>query len=77
MHDRLYVKVVVIASAADLKFLPTCRNLVQELQIEKRHWNRIFASARLFPRFVSEQAAMYHELRKPGTRIPIAKAAAA
>src|SRR5215470_8341047 len=28
----------------------------------------MLASARLFPKFVSERAAMYHELRKPGTR---------
>jgi hypothetical protein len=28
---------------------------------------QILASARLFPKFVSELAAMYHELRKPGT----------
>jgi hypothetical protein len=27
-----------LASAADLKFLQPCRKLVQELQIEKRHW---------------------------------------
>jgi hypothetical protein len=31
--------------------------------------NQMLASARLFPKFVSEHAAMYHELRKPGTSL--------
>jgi len=29
----------------------------------------MLASARLFPKFVSEHAASYHELRKPGTSV--------
>jgi hypothetical protein len=39
----------------------------QELQIEKRHWNHKFASARDFPKFVKVCAARHHELRKAGT----------
>jgi len=29
----------------------------------------MLASAHLFPKFVSDRAAMYHELRKRGTRV--------
>src|SRR3990167_4838434 len=44
-----------------------CRKLLQELQIEKRHYSHKHASAPLLPKFVSESAAAYHELRKRGT----------
>jgi hypothetical protein len=40
-------------SAAYLKFLhQQSANSIQELQIAKRHWNHIFASAHDFPKFV-------------------------
>jgi hypothetical protein len=54
-------------SAADLKSLITRSKLVQGLQIDKRHWNEILGCAPLRPKFVSEGAAMCHELRKRGT----------
>jgi len=41
--------------------------LLQERQIDKRHWNDILAGAPLFPKRVSEVAAMDHALRKRGT----------
>src|SRR6185295_16954504 len=54
------------SSAADWKFLQ-CLQQGEELQIEKRHQNHRFASAPWLPKFASEVAAMYHELRKRGT----------
>jgi hypothetical protein len=54
-------------SAADLKLLRCAAGSSQELQIEKRHWNHKFASARNFPKFVKVHAAREHELRKAGT----------
>jgi ribonuclease P protein component len=57
------------ASAADLKFLRRLRQLIQEFQIEKRHLNHRVASALWFSKFVPRGAAMYDELRKPGTSV--------
>src|SRR5262245_23789294 len=54
-------------SAADLKFQPPPRT--RSGTLNRRHQNHIIASARSFPKLVSETAAMYHELRKPGTSL--------
>ena len=54
-----------MVSAADLKFLPICNKPFQELQIESG--TRIIdLPCPLLPKFVSEGAAIYHELRKRG-----------
>jgi hypothetical protein len=36
---------------------------IQELQIEKRHWNHEFAGAHGFPKFVSLCGILIYELR--------------
>src|SRR5215216_8106804 len=50
------------ASAADLKFLH-CLLQARLGTSNRRHWTYRLASAPLLPKFVSEGAAMYHELR--------------
>ena len=55
-------------SAADFKLLQRLRQTRSELQIASgAKFNRL-ARAPLFPKFVCECAATYHELRKRGTR---------
>jgi hypothetical protein len=56
-----------LISAADLKFLQRLPQSRPGTSNRKRHYNHKVANARSFPKFVSEDAAMYHELRKPGT----------
>src|SRR5258708_37199526 len=46
--------------------IPIAATSCWELQIEKRHQKYRFAGALLFPKFVSEGAARYDELRKTG-----------
>src|SRR5712671_6980755 len=54
--------------AADLKFLHHLQQTRLGTSNRKRHENHRVASAPLFPKFVSECAEVYHELRKRGTR---------
>src|SRR6266536_237482 len=55
-------------SAADLKFLHRLRQThFRNFKSKSGTRNHMFASAPLLPKFVSEGAAMYHELRKRGT----------
>jgi cytochrome c55X len=54
-------------SAADLKFLQRQRPIRKGTSNRKAALEHILASAPLLPKFVSEGAAMYHELRKRGT----------
>src|SRR5215208_3905221 len=56
------------SSAADLKFLQALPQTRIGTSNRKRHSNPMLAGAPLLPKFVSEGAAMYHELRKRGTR---------
>src|SRR5689334_15339051 len=53
-NPHSYNTVPWTCSAADLKFLfEALQHTRQELQIEKRHWIQIFASALWFPKFVT------------------------
>src|SRR5947209_5097379 len=54
-------------SAADLKFLHHLQRTQVGTSNRKRHYKHILVSAPLLPKFLSESAAMYHELRKRGT----------
>src|SRR5437879_4274360 len=56
------------ARVADLKSGHHPQQGVRGLQIDKRHWNQILASALLHPKFVPEGAAIYRELRNRSTR---------
>src|SRR6266545_784089 len=47
--------------------MPAAANSFWDLQIEKWDRNQMFAGAPLLPKFVSQGAAMYHELLKRGT----------
>ena len=56
-------------SAADFKFLYRLPHVgIRNLKSKSGTRNHVVASAPLFPKFVSEYAAMDHELRKRGTR---------
>src|SRR5438552_2583791 len=55
-------------SAADLKFLQRLRQTRLGTSNRKAALESQVASAPLLPKFVSDGAAMYHELRKRGTR---------
>src|SRR5262245_41047037 len=62
-----------MASAADLKFLhPSAAN--SDRNFKSKSGTRIIALLvpPLFPKFVSECAEVYHELRKRGTRVSLA-----
>src|SRR5712691_2594830 len=61
-------------SAADLKFLQPLRQ-TQFRNFKSKSGTRIICLLvpLLLPKFVSEGAAMYHELRKRGTSVPIPK----
>src|SRR5438445_176256 len=54
-------------SAADLKFLQRLQQAHEGTSNRKAALESRRASAPLLPKFVSEGAAMYHELRKRGT----------
>jgi hypothetical protein len=71
-------------SAADLKFLHRCRNLVQELQIEKRYWNHKVASAPFASKVRADDCCDVSRTSVAGTRalaagsglIPVARSEA-
>src|SRR5262249_4062233 len=52
------------SSAADLKFRIVCRKLVRNFKSTSGTKFKYLLVPLLFPKFVSEGAAMYHELRK-------------
>src|SRR4029450_5674875 len=55
------------SSAADLKFLHHLQQTLLETSNRKAALELWSASAPLFPKFVSERAEVYYELRKRGT----------